>query len=174
MKKHVLAAAALLTVAALTTGCSDNQFEQETAAEKQAVTLAREAQQGGYQLITVEELKNRLDGQQDMLIIDTMPYDSSFKKGHIPGAKNFVFAKQATDGKSWAALTEDNQSEQAFLELLGPDKSRTIVMYCGFVACGRSHNAAIWAVNQGYENVYRLPGGIFAWRGAGYPVEEVK
>ncbi|MGL5697917.1 MAG: rhodanese-like domain-containing protein, partial [Kluyvera sp.] len=100
-----------------------------------------------------------------MLIIDTMPYDSSFKKGHIPGAKNFVFAKQATDGKSWAALTEDNQSEQAFLELLGPDKSRTIVMYCGFVACGRSHNAAIWAVNQGYENVYRLPGGIFAWRG---------
>ncbi|MGL5470405.1 MAG: rhodanese-like domain-containing protein, partial [Shewanella sp.] len=98
MKKHVLAVAALLTVATLTTGCSDNQFEQETAAEKQAITLAREAQQGGYQLIMVEELKNRLDGQQEMLIIDTMPYDSSFKKGHIPGAKNFVFAKQATDG----------------------------------------------------------------------------
>ncbi|MGL5372473.1 MAG: rhodanese-like domain-containing protein, partial [Plesiomonas shigelloides] len=103
MKKRSLTAFALLTAAVFTAGCSDNKFEQETAAEKQAVTLAREAQQGGYQLITVEELKNRLNGQQKMLIIDTMPYDSSFKKGHIPGAKNFVFAKQATDGESWAA-----------------------------------------------------------------------
>jgi len=26
----------------------------------------------------------------------------------------------------------------------------------------------LWARKLGYSNVYRHPGGIFAWRGAGY------
>jgi rhodanese-related sulfurtransferase len=32
----------------------------------------------------------------------------------------------------------------------------------------------MWAVTNGYANVYRHPGGIFAWKGAKYPTEEVK
>ena len=48
------------------------------------------------------------------------------------------------------------------------------MVYCGFVKCTRSHNGAAWAVKLGYKNVYRYSGGIFAWRGAGYPIEEVK
>ena len=58
--------------------------------------------------------------------------------------------------------------------MLGPDKDRTIVVYCGFVKCTRSHNGAMWAVKLGYKNVYRYPGGIKAWKEADYPVEKVK
>jgi hypothetical protein len=49
---------------------------------------------------------------------------------------------------------------------IGPDKNKLIVIYCGFVQCTRSHNGAMWAVKNGYPNVYRFPGGIFAWKGA--------
>jgi thiosulfate/3-mercaptopyruvate sulfurtransferase len=59
-------------------------------------------------------------------------------------------------------------------KLLGSNKNRTIVFYCGFVKCTRSHNAAMWAVKLGYKNVYRQPGGIKAWFDADYPVENVK
>jgi rhodanese-related sulfurtransferase len=58
--------------------------------------------------------------------------------------------------------------------MLGSDKNKLIVIYCGFVKCTRSHNGAMWAVKNGYTSVYRYPGGIFAWKGAKYPVAEVK
>jgi rhodanese-related sulfurtransferase len=32
----------------------------------------------------------------------------------------------------------------------------------------------MWAKKLGYKNVYRFPGGIFAWKGAGYPIEKVQ
>jgi rhodanese-related sulfurtransferase len=42
-------------------------------------------------------------------------------------------------------------------------KDKTIVVYCGFVKCKRSHEAAKYLVEQGYTNVYRYAGGISAW-----------
>ena len=61
-----------------------------------------------------------------------------------------------------------------FIVVLGYDKDRPIVVYCGFVKCTRSHNGAAWAVKLGYKNVYRYPGGIFAWKGAKYPTGKVE
>jgi rhodanese-related sulfurtransferase len=58
--------------------------------------------------------------------------------------------------------------------MLGTDKEKTIVIYCGFVKCTRSHNGATWAVKLGYKNVYRYSGGVFAWKGAKYPLEKVE
>ena len=52
------------------------------------------------------------------------------------------------------------------------DKSYKIVVYCGFVRCPRSHQAAKYLVKQGYTNVYRHCGGIYAWIDAGYDVEK--
>lgn len=57
------------------------------------------------------------------------------------------------------------------VELLGPEREKPVVVYCGFVACTRSHNGAAWAVQLGYTNVKRYAVGIFAWRGAGRAVE---
>ena len=42
-------------------------------------------------------------------------------------------------------------------------KDKTIVVYCGFVKCKRSHEAAKYLVENGYTKVYRYPGGISAW-----------
>jgi len=60
------------------------------------------------------------------------------------------------------------------VKILGPDKDRLVVFYCGFVKCTRSHNAATWSVKLGYRNVFRHPGGIKAWDQAEYPVEKAK
>lgn len=111
-----------------------------------------------------------MDKGEELVIIDTMPYEDSYKKEHIPGAKNFVFVKEAKAGDNWSEIVEGSGTPEQFQALLGEDKARPAVIYCGFVKCGRSHNAAAWAVNQGYQQVYRVPGGIFAWKGAGYPV----
>jgi len=150
--------------------CWDNKFEQEVKAEQQAVKLVREIQRGGYDVVTTAELKNWLDEGKDILIVDTMPYEDSYKKEHVPGAKQFLFP--IPDMTEWDAKETDGKSMQVYEELLGPDKNKLIVVYCGFVKCTRSHNGAVWAKKLGYQNVYRYPGGIFAWKGADLPVEK--
>ena len=68
----------------------------------------------------------------------------------------------------------DEKTKAAFEKMLGPNKDRLIVFYCGFTKCTRSHNGTMWAVKLGYKNVYRQPGGIKGWDEAGYSVEKVK
>lgn len=143
-----------------------NKFEQEVEIETGSAKLVREVQRGGYDVITTEELKKAMDGGEEMVIIDTMPYEDSFRKNHIPGATQFLFP--IPEMETWSTAETDGKTEADFIEMLGPDKDKKIVIYCGFVKCTRSHNGAMWAVKLGYTNVYRHPGGIFAWKGAGY------
>ncbi len=150
----------------------DNKFEKEVKAEQQAVKLLREVQRGGYDIVTTAELKKWRDDGKNMLIIDTMPYEDSYKKAHVPGAEQFLFP--IPDMNAWNNSETDGKSQDDFAKLLGPDKDRTIVIYCGFVKCTRSHNGAVWAKKMGYKNVYRYPGGIFAWKGAGYDSGKIK
>ena len=149
-----------------------DKFAEEVTKEQIAVKLTREVQQGGYDVITTTELKGMMDAGKDMLIIDTMPYEASYLKNHVPGAKQFLFP--IPDMKEWDTKETDGKTQQDFEALLGPDKNKTIVVYCGFVKCTRSHNGAVWAKKLGYTNVYRYPGGIFAWKGADYPVASAK
>lgn len=149
-----------------------NKFEKELEKEQGAVKLTREVQRGGYDVITTEELKQWIDSGKEMLIVDTMPYNASYKKAHVPGAKQFEFP--IPEMQAWDAQKTDGKSKADFEALLGPDKNTTIVIYCGFVKCTRSHNGAAWAVKLGYKNIFRHPGGIFAWKGAKYPTEKVK
>ena len=147
----------------------DNKFEKEVEKEGGAVKLVREVQRGGYDVVTTEELKAWIDNGKDMVIVDTMPYDASYKKGHVPGALQFLFP--IPDMNQWDTKETDGKTQDDFLRMLGPDKDKTIVIYCGFVKCTRSHNGAAWAVKLGYKNVYRYPGGVFAWKGAEFPLE---
>ena len=149
-----------------------NKFEQEVDKETVAVKLVRDVQRGGYDIVTTEELKGWVDGGKDVLIIDTMPYEASYKKTHVPGAKQFLFP--IPDMNTWDSKETDGKTQEDFIALLGPDKDKIIVIYCGFVKCTRSHNGAAWAKKLGYKNVYRYSGGIFAWKGAGYPAESVE
>ena len=163
---------ALLSVFCLAQAALADKFEDETAKEKEAVKLVRDTEKGGYALLTTEELKALIDAKKPMVIVDTMPFEDSYKKEHIPGAVSFVFP--IPDMNAWDAKETGGKSEADFAKLLGPDKDKTIVVYCGFVKCTRSHNAAVWAKKLGYKNVVRYPGGIFAWKGAGFPVEAAK
>lgn len=155
--------ALLLAFASEAFAFGTNKFEQEVEAEKGAIKLTREVQRGGYDIISTEELKKMIDAGTDMLIVDTMPFADSYKKEHVPGARQFLFP--IPDMETWDSKETDGKTRAA---LLGPDKDRTIVIYCGFVKCTRSHNGAVWAKKLGYTKVLRYPGGIFAWKGAGY------
>lgn len=140
---------------------------KELDTEKIAVTFAAEVQGGAYKVVATQELKSWIDQKRPMLIVDTMPFEASYKKQHVPGAVQIEFPIPE--------MTKlDDKTKAALETLLGPDKNRLIVFYCGFVKCTRSHNGAMWAVKLGYKNVYRHPGGIKAWDEAGYPVEQVK
>lgn len=162
----------LLACVALLTGClgAEDKFAREVTKEAEAVKLANETIRGGYDLITVSQLKELQDKNTDMVIVDAMPYEKSYLKGHIPGAVQFLFPIKPM--KAWDAGKTADKSQADYADLLGPDKDRLVVVYCGFVKCGRSDNAAVWARKLGYTNVKRLPGGIFAWKGAEYPVAE--
>jgi thiosulfate/3-mercaptopyruvate sulfurtransferase len=149
-----------------------SKFEKEVETEASAVKLLREVQRGGYDVVTTEELKQWLDSGKDVLVIDTMPYEDSYKKQHVPGAVQILFP--IPDMEQWDDQQTGGKTQDDFKTLLGDDKGKPIVVYCGFVKCTRSHNGAAWAVKLGYENVYRYPGGIFAWKGADFPVATVE
>jgi thiosulfate/3-mercaptopyruvate sulfurtransferase len=141
--------------------------KSELDTEKLAINFHNEVQKGGYKIVTVEGLKEMLDKGDKVLIVDTMPFEDSYKKQHIPGAINFDFPMEE--------VTQlDPQRASEFQKALGADKNRPIVFYCGFTKCGRSHNGAMWAMKLGYTNVYRCPGGIKGWLDAGYKVEAAK
>ncbi|WP_246804270.1 rhodanese-like domain-containing protein [Desulfosarcina cetonica] len=150
----------------------DNKFEKELEKETDAVKLVRQVQQGGYDLVTTAELKGWIDSGKPMVIIDTMPFEASYKKEHVPGALQFLFP--IPDMPTWDTKETDGKTQADFETLLGPDKDQLIVIYCGFVKCTRSHNGAAWAKKLGYKNVYRYSGGIFAWKGAKYEIEKVE
>lgn len=139
--------------------------KSELETEKLAVRFCREVQKGDYKIVTTEDLKGLLDKKENLLLVDTMPLEDSYKKQHIPGAVQMEFPIEE--------LTQlDDQTKAKFEQLLGPDKNRRIVVYCGFTKCSRSHNGAMWAVKLGYTNVYRYPGGIKGWMEADNPVEK--
>lgn len=136
----------------------------EVAIEKAAIKLMSDVSEAGYGLIGTEDLKASIDAKEDVIIIDTMPADF-YGKGHIPGALNAELPKEGIE-----KLTADQRT--AFEALLGTDKTKKIVVYCGFTSCRRSDVGARIAKELGFENVYRQPGGIIAWQDAGFETEK--
>lgn len=159
--------ATMVLLAALAS-CGTNLFEAEAELERSAVPLARQTVAGGYALVTAEELAGWLAEKKPLLLVDAMPA-ADFAREHVPGARNFEFPKEAME--AWDPARTGGKSEADFAALLGEDRERTVVVYCGFVKCARSHNAALWAAQLGFRNVVRFAGGIHAWKGAGQALE---
>jgi rhodanese-related sulfurtransferase len=109
---------------------------KEMDTEKIAVTFAREVERGGYKILTTEELKGWIDQKKEMLILDTMPFEDSYKKQHVPGALQMEFPIPEMSQL-------DDKKKADFEKMLGPNKDRLIVIYCGFTKCTRSHNGAL-------------------------------
>ncbi len=166
--KIILAMAAVIFIFGVYRNASALEWgTKELETEKLAVQFAKQVKIGGYGIVSTEELKAWIDKKEPMLIVDTMPFEDSYKKNHLPGAQQIEFPIEE--------MNQLDDEKKADLEkLLGTDKTRKIVFYCGFTKCGRSHNAANWAVKLGYSNVWRYPGGIKAWLEADYPVQKVQ
>ena len=163
MKKYFVVIA-LMSVFALVacTGIGTSTKGLETPIEKASMKLVTDVKDGGYKLIGTEELNKWVTEKNDFLLIDTMPKEA-FDKIRIKGAVNSPVAKTE---KEFTPAEKEN-----ILKIAGSDKDKTVVVYCGFTACRRSHLGAKTLVENGFKNVYRYPGGIIAWNENGYPVE---
>jgi thiosulfate/3-mercaptopyruvate sulfurtransferase len=159
----------LILAATMLGSCGTNVFEREVELERVAVGLVRETHDCGYELITATELHDALAKKEALLLIDAMP-STNYAEGHLPGAQNFPFPTEPVP--EWSAEGSEGKTMQDYEALLGPDKSRPIVVYCGYVACARSHNAGVWARRLGYQQVWRFAGGARAWKGAGYGLQD--
>lgn len=162
--------ALLLVLGCVAQAMAMDKFEEEVDKDASGVKLAKEVSAGGYAVVNAAELKAWMDAGKPMLVVDTMPFEGSYKAEHVVGAVNSEFPIEPME--AWDPAKTGGKSQKDFEAVLGSDKQRLIVFYCGFVKCTRSHNAAIWARKLGYANVVRFPGGIYAWKGAKYPVEE--
>lgn len=136
----------------------------EIPIEKATVKFVADVKDGGYKPIDTEELKKWLDEGKDVMIISSLPPSDDKAIGTLPGALNSSLPKTE---KELTAAEKDN-----LLKVAGADKQKTIVVYCGFVACRRSHIGAKILVENGFQNVYRYAGGVIAWKEAGHPVKK--
>lgn len=134
----------------------------EVPIEKAAFKFSADVKDSGYKLVGTEELKKWLDEGKKMTIISALPLNEDQQLGILPAAVNGAMPKTEKE------LTQADKDH--LLQAVGADKDQTLVIYCGFVACRRSHIGAKVLVEAGYTNVYRFPGGITAWQEMGYNV----
>jgi predicted sulfurtransferase len=82
--------------------------------------VRKEAERGGYQLITTEELRGMVSREPGgVLLVDTRQ-EWEYAAGHLAGAVNFPMEP------TWLSrLTRRGELEQ----LLGPDKEKRVVFY---------------------------------------------
>ena len=106
--------------------------------------------------ITREELKRKLDAEDDFVLVEALPR-KYWAKGHIPGALNIPH----------------DQVEALAPELL-PDKDREVVVYCASTACQNSKIAAGTLTDLGYSKVLEFVEGKADWEAAGYPLEGLR
>ncbi len=135
---------------------------QEIPIENATVKFASDIKDGGYRIVTTAELKKWVDEGKKMTIISALPAAEDKEFGILP------FALNAAMPKTEKELTK--AAKDSLIKTAGADKDKTVVIYCGFVACRRSHIGAKILVDDGFKNVYRYPAGITGWAEMGYPV----
>ena len=131
----------------------------EIPIENAAVKFSSDVKDGGYGIVDTATLKKWLDEAKKMLIISTLPASEDKDFGMLPSAVNAAMPKTEKE------LTP--AAKDAIIKAAGDDKEKTIVVYCGFVACRRSHIGAKILVDDGFKNVYRYPAGITGWQEMG-------
>lgn len=108
------------------------------------------------QLSTAEFKKAIKDG---VLVLDNRPY-MEWAISHIPGA--IVVAPKP--GVSKALYTSDVVEVK---RIVNDDKSKSIVLYCDGIHCGKSKRIAKDLMKEGFTNVSRYQLGIPVWRSLG-------
>ena len=103
-------------------------------------------------VMSVTELKSVLaDPNREVTVIDVRP-TAQFKKGHVPGAKNYP-------------LEEIDLTWNSISSIKGE-----IAIIC---TCGKRSLAAIKKLSVKGINTALVEGGMKKWEAAGYPIEKV-
>jgi rhodanese-related sulfurtransferase len=156
----------LAVIAILSAGCAATHGTSpkglEVPIEKAAVKFSSDIKDGGYKIVGTEELKKWLDDGKKLTMISALPAAEDKEFGLLPAAVNGAMPKTE---KELTPADKDN-----LLKAAGSDKDQTVVIYCGFVACRRSHIGAKILVENGFKNVYRYPAGITGWSESGFPL----
>lgn len=117
----------------------------------------------GGSVITTQALSKLLQNKQSRaLLLDVYGAQSTLPQA-IP-------AVPAAQGGTFNDNTQREFGEY-LQKITNGDKSRTLVLYCEGVHCWMSYNAALRAINLGYQNVMWYRGGMEAWIQAGLPTQ---
>jgi len=104
--------------------------------------------------IDVAELRRRLDARDDLLLLDVRTTaDFIGEQGHVAGATNIPL-----------------EALGSRLDALAADRKRPIAIICR--TDRRSAQAAALLSRRGFADVRVVEGGMTAWLGNGWPVEE--
>ena len=115
----------------------------------------------GGQIITTRGLVELIQGQQMPFVI----FDVLGSNEVLPGAMPAVQA-------SYPGSFNDQISQQmgAYIQQITQGNAQIpLIFYCASRDCWMSYNAALRAINLGYQNVLWYRGGIEAWKQAGGP-----
>jgi rhodanese-related sulfurtransferase len=98
--------------------------------------------------IEATKLKALLDGNDDVLLVNTLNADS-FEKTRVPGAVNIPL-----EGEDFLARVEEQAG----------GKDKPVVVYCASQQCNSSEKAAEKLENAGFTAVTDFAGGFKAWQ----------
>jgi rhodanese-related sulfurtransferase len=104
--------------------------------------------------IAAEDLKKKLDANEDFILVDVLSKES-FEGKHIPKS---------------ISIPVDQIEEKASSDL--PDKDKEIIVYCASTDCHASPTAAKKLEELGYTNVTDFESGLAGWQDAGFEFEE--
>lgn len=117
----------------------------------------------GGRVITTNQLQSMvMNGQNNTLIFDVLDGQQ-----YLPGA---IPASQGAAPGNFSDQTQQRMG-QFLSQVTRSNKQMAMVFYCQNSYCWMSYNAALRAINMGYQNVYWYRGGIEAWQQQGLSVQ---
>lgn len=158
----VVMAVAALALSGCATSLGTSPQGLEIPIEKAAMRFAVDVKDGGYKIVSTDELKRWLDEGKRVMLLSSLPAAEDRAFGLLPGASNAAMPKSEKE--------LNPEDREILLRVAGSDKDYPLVVYCSSVACRRSHVGAKLLVENGYKHVYRYPAGITGWGEAGYPL----
>ena len=146
-KKSTIIAAALLLIVSVSAQSAPDGITSGQQLQKQAESVTRD--------ISTQELKNMLDDELEMVLIDIRTTDEVKNMGGtIDAIQNSVIPR------GWLEFRVSKVAQ---------NKDTPIVVYCG--AGFRSPLAAKTLQDMGYTNVKNYSAGYLGWRKDGLPIK---
>jgi len=136
----------------------------EVPIEKAAVKFSADIKDGGYKIVTTDELKKWLDEGKKLTLISSLTHGEDRVSGIIPGALSAPMPQSEQE--------LNPEDKEHLLSAAGSNKENLLVVYSRFVACRKSHIGAKLLVDYGYKNVYRYPAGAVGWDESGFPLKK--